>query len=77
MLRPDAEQRGMEAHGCQRIVFGNAFDPDLRTWATASRLKAYAWLAAIRSKSPRSTASSLPVRQLPFMSRTSGDGSLR
>jgi hypothetical protein len=37
----------------------------------------YVWLAAIRSKSPRSTASSLPVRQLPFMLRTSGEGSLR
>ena len=37
----------------------------------------YAWLAAIRSKSPRSTASNFPVRQLPFILRTSGEGSLR
>lgn len=37
----------------------------------------YAWLAAMRSKSPRSTASSFPVRQPPFMSRTSGEGPRR
>jgi hypothetical protein len=37
----------------------------------------YDWLAAIRSKSPRSTASSRPLRQLPFILRTNGDGVLR
>ena len=68
MLLPNLGQRGMEPHDCQRIVRRNI---DLflgRSDATTT--KGYDWLAAIRSKSPRSTASSLPVRQLPFTLRT-------
>jgi hypothetical protein len=34
-------------------------------------------LAAIRSKSPPSTASNRPLRQPPFMLRTSGEGAGR